>query len=252
MGLTLQTNRTHARMRAYLGELLLLDTRGALVATADGRSPFFLIPRTDVAARLVDRSLRNEDGAAEYVVRPPDQDALQDVALIYPDYPDHVRIDPRDLRQQRARWIEVEEPLRWLEEDRATFPYARSPSHSVDTLALSEPASIIIDGAVVAKTTCATLVLESGLPGRVYVPGDDFVPDVLQARDDGRTVCPYKGVASYFDVRVGDRILERTAWGYDNADAAQNVLLPTLDGQRCVVPGNGIEVLIADDRLPAG
>ena len=31
-----------------------------------------------------------------------------------------------------------------------------------------------------------------------------------------KTRCPYKGIASYWSVRVGDQIIENIVWGYPN------------------------------------
>jgi len=36
----------------------------------------------------------------------------------------------------------------------------------------------------------------------------------LLTRSDRSTVCPYKGTASYWSLRVGDRFVEDAVWAY--------------------------------------
>jgi uncharacterized protein (DUF427 family) len=43
----------------------------------------------------------------------------------------------------------------------------------------------------------------------------DFTEGVL-VPVDGNTFCEFKGVASYFDLVVGDERIERAAWTYEN------------------------------------
>lgn len=49
--------------------------------------------------------------------------------------------------------------------------------------------------------------------GAPYFRLDDVAPDVL-ARTATRTVCPWKGVASYYDVAAGGAVLRDAAWAY--------------------------------------
>ncbi|MDX1577977.1 MAG: DUF427 domain-containing protein [Gemmatimonadota bacterium] len=49
--------------------------------------------------------------------------------------------------------------------------------------------------------------------GNVYFPPDAVVRSHL-APSDTRTTCPWKGVASYYDVVVGDDVYRDAAWTY--------------------------------------
>ena len=49
--------------------------------------------------------------------------------------------------------------------------------------------------------------------GNVYFPPDAVRREHLRP-SDARTVCPWKGTASYYDVAVGDRVNEGAAWYY--------------------------------------
>jgi uncharacterized protein (DUF427 family) len=64
-----------------------------------------------------------------------------------------------------------------------------------------------------ADTTRATLLFETSLPIRFYIPEQDVAMDLLVATAT-HTVCAYKGRASYWSARVGDSLLSDIAWSY--------------------------------------
>lgn len=72
-----------------------------------------------------------------------------------------------------------------------------------------------LDGVVIADTTRAARVLETSHPPTFYLPPDDVVMAHLE-RVGGGSRCEWKGEATYYDVVVGDRRLERVAWSYDS------------------------------------
>lgn len=74
------------------------------------------------------------------------------------------------------------------------------------------------NGTVIAESD-ATVVVE----GNHYFPIADVRREHLQP-SRRQTVCPWKGVASYYDVVVGDRVNRDAAWFYpDPKPAAQRV-----------------------------
>ena len=46
-----------------------------------------------------------------------------------------------------------------------------------------------------------------------YFPPDDVRADVLEPSDK-HTQCPHKGTASYWNVRIGDRVVRDAVWTY--------------------------------------
>jgi uncharacterized protein (DUF427 family) len=46
-----------------------------------------------------------------------------------------------------------------------------------------------------------------------YFPAEDVAEELLEATDH-HTTCPHKGEASYWSVRVGDRVAENAVWSY--------------------------------------
>jgi uncharacterized protein (DUF427 family) len=57
------------------------------------------------------------------------------------------------------------------------------------------------------------LLHEHGLLPVLYFPGDEVRTELLEPSDH-RTTCPWKGEASHWHVRVGDRVFEDAAWSY--------------------------------------
>jgi len=70
-----------------------------------------------------------------------------------------------------------------------------------------------VSGETIADSRRAMLLHESGLQPIYYFPPDDVRRDVLEP-SDRHTRCPKKGEASYFTLRVGERVVKDGAWYY--------------------------------------
>jgi uncharacterized protein (DUF427 family) len=71
----------------------------------------------------------------------------------------------------------------------------------------------VFSGETVFDTRRGKLLHETGLLPQLYVPRDDVRFDLLeQTRHTSH--CPFKGDASYWSVRTGDRVAENAVWGY--------------------------------------
>lgn len=83
--------------------------------------------------------------------------------------------------------------------------------------AVAEPtgARIVIEhrGILVADTRSAIRTLETSHPPSYYIPRDDIAPGTLR-RAEGSSFCEWKGAATYWDVVVGDLVIERVGWSY--------------------------------------
>jgi uncharacterized protein (DUF427 family) len=65
---------------------------------------------------------------------------------------------------------------------------------------------------VIADSHGPLVLYESGFAPRWYVDRADIDESALRAVE-GQTFCPYKGLASYYDIGTG----KRAAWSYVNA-----------------------------------
>ena len=70
-----------------------------------------------------------------------------------------------------------------------------------------------VDGVVVADAPEAIRILETSHPPTYYVAPAHVDATFLAAVGHG-SFCEWKGVASYFDVVVGERRIEQAAWCY--------------------------------------
>jgi uncharacterized protein (DUF427 family) len=71
----------------------------------------------------------------------------------------------------------------------------------------------LVDDRTVLDTTRGHLLHETNILPVLYAPLEDLHAEVLEPTDHS-THCPFKGDASYFSLRVGDRLVENAVWTY--------------------------------------
>lgn len=101
----------------------------------------------------------------------------------------------------------------WFEKYEEVYVHPRDPYKRIDVLASSRHVKMEIEGQTVADSNRPTLLLETNLPLRYYLPLQDVHMELLKSSDT-ITRCPYKGEAHYFSVRLEDRLVEDIAWQY--------------------------------------
>lgn len=69
-------------------------------------------------------------------------------------------------------------------------------------------AKAMINGVVVAESDTVEIV-----EGNVYFPPDAIKREYFRETEH-HTSCPWKGVAHYYTLTVGDAVLENAAWTY--------------------------------------
>jgi uncharacterized protein (DUF427 family) len=74
-------------------------------------------------------------------------------------------------------------------------------------------------GELIADSQAAYRVLETSHPPVYYLPPADLRMEFLE-RTSGSSFCEFKGLASYWSIRVGEKVSERAAWSYDDPTAA--------------------------------
>ena len=72
-----------------------------------------------------------------------------------------------------------------------------------------------LDGRVIAESTRALVMRAPGTPPDQYIPREDVEMAAL-TRTAHVTHCPYKGDASYWTIRSGERVLENAVWSYES------------------------------------
>jgi uncharacterized protein (DUF427 family) len=72
---------------------------------------------------------------------------------------------------------------------------------------------VLFAGITLVDSRRAIRVLETSHPPVYYIPADDIRMEFLRP-NLARSLCEFKGVASYYDVVVGERIAPQAAWSY--------------------------------------
>lgn len=97
----------------------------------------------------------------------------------------------------------------FYEEDERILGHAADPYHRIDVRTTSRHLTVHAGERLVAETDAPLVLYESGFAPRWYVPSADVHAPAI-ARVEHQTFCPYKGIASYYDVEG----VERAAWSY--------------------------------------
>ncbi|HZD40430.1 MAG TPA: DUF427 domain-containing protein, partial [Terriglobales bacterium] len=134
---------------------------------------------------------------------------------------------------------------KWMEEDEEIFKHPRDPFKRVDVLASTRHVRVIINGEVIADTNRPCLLFETNHPVRYYIPQADVRMDLLVASAT-RSRCPYKGLASYWSVKVGDLWLEDFVWSYTEPVPE----CPKIKGLLCFFQERGADIYVDGEKIP--
>ena len=82
---------------------------------------------------------------------------------------------------------------------------------------------IVFSGETIAETTRAIRVLETSHPPVYYIPPVDIHMEYLTSTSRS-TFCEFKGAASYWTIRLNDRVAENCAWSYRQPSAGYEAI----------------------------
>jgi uncharacterized protein (DUF427 family) len=101
----------------------------------------------------------------------------------------------------------------WREEEEQVVSHPRDPFHRVDVRRSSRRVRVELDGRVLAESHRPSMVFETGLPVRHYLPPEDVDTSLLEPSATV-TACAYKGVAAYRSLVLPDHTVPDLAWTY--------------------------------------
>jgi len=197
------------RVRAFFGGVPVADSTQALLVFEPRRMPVYWFPRRDVHADLLHPSGRDDTArpVIEHWTLQVGDRVAERAAWSFPD----PGLEHAPLRDHVAFfWDKLDA---WFEEDDEVFVHPRDPYHRVDVLRSSRKVRVEVEGQVVAETDRPCLLFETGLPVRYYIPKLDVRLDLLEPSDKV-TRSPYKGIATYWSLRVNGRLFEDLVWSY--------------------------------------
>ncbi len=197
------------RIRTYLGGELIADSTRVKLVWEKPYYPVYYFPQDDVRMELLSPSGETRRspsrGEAHYFTVKGGSKLAERAAYTHPDSP------VEELRDRIAfDWASMDS---WFEEDEEVYVHARDPYTRVDTLRSSRHVAVVVNGVKVADSHHPTLLFETGLPTRYYLPKVDVRMDLLVPTDT-ETHCPYKGTAQYWSVEADDEVFSDIAWSY--------------------------------------
>jgi uncharacterized protein (DUF427 family) len=200
------------RLRAFVGDRPVLDTTRAHLLHETGIRPVAYVPLEDFDEELLERTATSTHcpfkGDASYWTLRVGDDVREDAVWAYEE--------PLD----EAAWLRGFAALafdradRWMVEDEPVVGGLRDPYHHVDVHASSRPVRVSAGGELLAESARPTLVFETSMPVRVYVPRSDVVAGHLQPSHT-TTTDPYIGSAIHWHVHAGGERYEDAAWSYE-------------------------------------
>ena len=88
------------------------------------------------------------------------------------------------------------------------------PDHPISIMPNPRRLRVAANGVVIARTARALVLKEASYPEVQYIPRDDADQSLLM-KTDRVTHCPYKGDASYYSIKAGDKVIENAIWSYE-------------------------------------
>ncbi len=225
---------TDKRIRVVLGGQTIVDTTRAVLVWEPRRIvPSYAVPVQDVEAELVTPAQGGT--VADSVGTAPDAPSLGDRAILHPGIPFLVHTldgEPLTVRAgeataEAAAFRPTDPALAdyvildfaafdgWYEEDERIVGHPRDPFHRIDVLHSSRHVRVELDGVVLADSSRPSLLFETNLPVRFYLPQEDVRMELLQPSPTV-TYCAYKGEASYLSLDHEELTMADVAWTYEH------------------------------------
>ncbi len=221
-GKTIRFEPTPRRLRVEVAGVIIADTTRGMLLLESGHMPTYYFPRADVRFDLLQSSDHKTHcpykGDAAYWHLAVGDRVIENAVWGYPKpqatapgFATPTGPNGESLSEYVAfYWNKMDH---WFEEDEEVFAHARDPYKRVDIIASKRKVEVVIGGEIVAASTRALFLFETGLPVRYYLPRADVKAEVLRSSAT-QTRCPYKGVAHYHGIVIRGTDHGELAWFY--------------------------------------
>lgn len=200
--------RSAKRVRIELAGTVVADTTRAQQLHETGLLPAYYIPLDDVSRDLLTPTQHHTTcpfkGEASYFTVTVGDRVEENLVWTYPDPFAEVGV----ITDHVAFYLDRVDAV--YEESVRLLGHPRDPYHRVDTLRSDRRVRVLREDDVLAETTRPMGVFETGMPVRWYIPRADVRASLVAS--DRVTVCPYKGVSTYWSLDGGP---PDVAWSYD-------------------------------------
>lgn len=232
------------RVRVVLAGQTIADSRHVLLLREAGCLPVYYFPKEDVRLDLMTptdkRTVCPRKGVAAYWTIKAGDKSAESGAWGY------LEPRPEAMALKDCVAFEWDQMEAWYEEDEEIFVHPRDPYKRVDVLQSSRHVRISLAGEVVAESRRPRLLFETNHPTRYYLPREDVRAELLEPSPTV-TRCPYKGVASYWSVRVGGKLFKDQAWSYPEPIPE----CPKIKGLLCFFQEREAVIHVDGERVPA-
>ena len=197
------------RIRATLAGETIVDSERAMLLHESNIFPVVYVPMDDVSTQLLSKTDLSTHcpfkGDASYWTISAGDTVAENAVWGYEN--------PLEAASWLQGYVAIEwgRMDHWYDEDDEIFGHIRDPYHRVDARPTSRRYQVRIDGHLVADTTDAFVVSETGADNRIYIPPADVRTDQL-TRSDTATHCPHKGDTVYWHHIETDS--HDVAWSY--------------------------------------
>jgi uncharacterized protein (DUF427 family) len=224
------------RLRAVIDDRTVLDTTRAHLLHETGIRPVAYVPLEDFDHELLQRTRTQTHcpfkGDASYWSIQVGDDLRADAVWAYEE------------PSQDASFLEGFAALAfdradaWMVEDETIRGWLNDPYHRVDVHGSSRAVRVSANGELLAHSARPTLVFETSMPVRAYIPRADIEAGHL-APSSKQTTNPYIGDAIYWHVHAAGELLRDGAHSYElpRAEAMKIAGLVCFEGE-------GISVLL--------
>lgn len=202
-------------VRAEVGGQFVVDSKRPILVWEHDKYPTYFFPREDVRMDLLEEAgqtnsrtfwhLKVNGRTIERAAYTHNQKELEGYLTLYWHKMDH-----------------------WFEEAEEVFVHARDPHKRVDTMPSTRHIRVEIEGVTVAESSRPSLLFETNLPTRYYLPAEDVQMEYLTPTDS-HSRCPYKGIASYWNVTINGKEYKDIVWSYPDPIAET----PKIKGLLC-------------------
>jgi uncharacterized protein (DUF427 family) len=256
----LRFHPTAKRIRAFVGGDTVIDSTRAWIVWEPRRVvPSYAVPQDDIRGALVEttQAVVAEERAVQLGDGPPVLDPRSGFSVhTTPGQAFDITADsatltgaafvPSDPAFDSYAIIDFQAFDEWREEDELLVAHARDPFKTVDTRHSSRRVVVELAGTTIADSSRSTMLFETYLPTRYYLPREDVRMELLRPTETV-TACAYKGLASYWSATIDDTVVDDVAWSFAHphnyATAVKDMLSffnervdITVDGERLERP----------------
>ncbi|KAL2073503.1 hypothetical protein VTL71DRAFT_10829 [Oculimacula yallundae] len=198
--------KTPRRVRGLLGGKYIFDTLEARYVWEHPFYPYFYIPLKDFREGEGVKLEKIIEKKAFSIARISAGGKSTERVIVFHD---------GDGTLSELVRIEVSALDAWFVEDTKLLgPHPKDPYKRIETLSSSREIRIELNGVVLAKSTQNVFLFETMLKPRFYLEPTAVLNWGYLRESETESFCPYKGMANYYHVDVGEETIEDAVWYY--------------------------------------